>query len=94
MYDTQSSKFIAYAISQRALRMTSFLMTLVYMWHVIKQAIGKHIESQRQKTYLRTGAQGEVLDQPAHSHNMFRIFAECILDRQGCKFSSCVQRRL
>ena len=35
----------------------------------------------------------EDLDQPAHSRSLVRI-AWCILDSQGCKVSSCGQRRL
>ena len=29
-----------------------------------------------------------------HSHSLVRIFTERILDSQGCKVSSCGQRRL
>ena len=46
------------------------------------------------KTYLRTCAPSEDSDQPAHSRSVIIIFAGRILERQGCKFSSCRQIRL
>ena len=39
-------------------------------------------------------AHSEDFDQPAHSHSLVRIFAAHFLDSQGCKVSSCRQRRL
>ena len=38
------------------------------------------IEPQRKKTYLRTCAPSDDLDQPAHSSKLIRIFPELILD--------------
>ena len=46
------------------------------------------------KTYIRTYAPSEDSDQPAHSRSLIRIFRKCILANQGCKVSSCGQRRL
>ena len=46
------------------------------------------------KTYLRTCAPSEDSDQPVHSRSLIRIFTGHILDREGCKVSSCRQRRL
>ena len=44
--------------------------------------------------YLRECAPSEGSDQTALSHSLIRIFAERILDNQGCKVSSCGQPRL
>ena len=44
--------------------------------------------------YVWTCAPREDSDQPAHSRSLIRIFTGCILDSQGCKDSSCGQRRL
>ena len=44
--------------------------------------------------YLWTCAPSEDSDQTAHSRSLIRIFTGRILDRQGCKVSSCGQRRL
>ena len=52
------------------------------------------LEPQRQKTYLWTCAPSEDSDQTAHSRSLIRIFTGRILDSQGCKVSSCGQRRL
>ena len=46
------------------------------------------------KTYLRTCAPSEDLDQPAHSRSLIRIFSGRLLDSQGYKVSSCGQRIL
>ena len=51
-------------------------------------------ELYRQKTYLRTCAPSEASDQTAHSRSLIRIFTVCTLESQGCKVSSCGQRRL
>ena len=51
-------------------------------------------EPQRPKMYLRTCAASEDSDQPAHSRSLIRILSGRILDSQGCKVSSCGQRRL
>ena len=39
-------------------------------------------------------APSEDSDQPAHSRSLIRIFTVRILHSQGCKVSSCGQRRL
>ena len=44
--------------------------------------------------YLRIFAHSEDSDQPAHSRRLIRIFTVRILNSQGCKVSSCGQRRL
>ena len=50
-------------------------------------------ETQRQKTYLQKCALSDDSDQTAHSRSLIRIFTERFLNRQGCKVSSCRQRR-
>ena len=47
--------------------------------------------SRKQKTYLRKSVPGE---HSAHLRNLIRILSRRILDGQGCKFSSCRQRRI
>ena len=49
----------------------------------------------RKRTFgrIRTYAPSEDSDQTAHSRSLIRIFTERILDSQGCKVSSCGQRR-
>ena len=46
-----------------------------------------------QKTYLWSCAPGEDSDQPAHSRSLIWIITGRIFDSQGCKVSSCGQRR-
>ena len=46
-----------------------------------------------QKMYLRTCVPSEDSDQPAHSRSLIRIFTGRIFDSQGCKVSSCEERR-
>ena len=48
-------------------------------------------EPQRQTAYLWTCAPCEDSDQPAHLRSLIRIFTECFLDSQGCKFCWCGQ---
>ena len=55
----------------------------------------RHIyELQRQKAYLLTYVPSEDSDQPAHSRSLNRLFTRHILDSQGSKVSSCIQRIL
>ena len=51
-------------------------------------------EPQSPESYLRACAPSEDSDQPARSRRLIRIFAGHILDSQGCKVSSCGERRL
>ena len=51
-------------------------------------------EPLRRKTYLLRCAPSEYSDQPAHSRSLIRIFTGRIFNSQGCKVSSCEQRRL
>ena len=44
--------------------------------------------------FERTYAPSEDSDQTAHSRSLIRIFTGRILDSEGCKVSSCCQRRL
>ena len=50
-------------------------------------------EPQRQNAYLRTCALSEDSDLPAHSNSLIRTVTGRILDSQGCKVSSCEQRK-
>ena len=56
-------------------------------------AVSRQFESQCQKTYLRTCVLSEDSDQTAHSRSLIWIFTWRFLDSQGCKVSSCGQRR-
>ena len=51
-------------------------------------------ESQRPTSYLRTCAPSEESDQPAHSRSLIRVSTGLIIDRHGCKVSSCGRGRL
>ena len=53
-----------------------------------------HNLPQHQKTYHRTYALSEDLDQPEPLPRLISIFTRHVLDRQGCKVSSCGQQRL
>ena len=57
-----------------------------YIWHGLSEP--------REKAYLRPCAPSEDSDQPAHSSSLIRMYILRMLDSQGCKVSSCEQRRL
>ena len=53
-----------------------------------------YIWAASQKMYILTCAPSEDSDQPALSRSLIRIISGRILDRQGCKVSSCGKHRL
>ena len=58
-------------------------------YHAFKHQTNRNVR----KTYHRTCGPSEDSDQTAHSRSLIRIFTGRILDSQGCKISSCGQRR-
>ena len=63
------------------------------MWSCSVRKMTKYL-SQRQNTYLRKSAPGEDSDQLAHMKCIIRIITRRFLDSEGCKVSSCGERRL
>ena len=67
---------------------------LYWLWHKGLFRVAHEYEPQLQKTYLLKSARSEDSDQPAHLRSLIWIFTGRSLGSQGCKVSSCGQRRL
>ena len=74
------------------LKTLSFLV-VIFSIHLNRRVFIMY-EPLRQKTYLRTCAPSEDLDQLAHSRCLIRIFTWRILKSQECNASVCGQRRM
>ena len=72
--------------------LTFSIIIIFYSFCMVPQQ--SNFELQRQNPYRRTLASSEDSNQPARMRRLIRIFTGGILDNQGCKVSSCGQRRL